>query len=368
MPAPLMTLRPMGKTHLAWVFEQASLEHGESELEQLPPPPEGTRVRLLVPGDRVLHAQVKIAAKNPRLIAQALPYALEEQLAEDPEQVHLAHGPRAADGQIDVRVVNRAWLEDWLARLRAHGLEPEAVYAELDLIPPPNQGWRVLDIGGLRLARNSTGEALALEPELLASVLGDVPVFPLMPPHPMLWLHQALTKPPPINLLGRPKGIDWGIDLGPWRPALMLASLAFLLSLGLMAYETHRLEQERALMQAQILHLAREAAPEVKRWVNPLTQLRQLTRTSPQPSHSSNLLPLLAELAQSLQNRPDVKLGRVHYQGAVLEAKLSAREDAKLRAVLTDLRQKPRLMAEWSEPQVEGESTTTRLRIQEKRP
>jgi len=75
---------------------------------------------------------VKAGAK----LQQLLPYALEEQLADDIDDLHFAVGKRAGDSsRAPVAVVARALLDEWLATLRASGIEPEAIYADSELLP-----------------------------------------------------------------------------------------------------------------------------------------------------------------------------------------------------------------------------------------
>ncbi|MFZ5536864.1 MAG: type II secretion system protein GspL [Pseudomonadota bacterium] len=369
MPAPLMTLRPLGDERIAWVLEQEGrIQKGESAWADLPRPPEATRIRLLLPGDGVTHAAVRLAARSAKLIAQALPYALEEQLAEDVEQLSIAHGPRDGTGLVQARVVRRDVLERLLERLRGQGLEPQAAYSELDALPPPEHGWVTLDWAGLRLARGAGGEALALEPELLAPLLGDAPVQTIpVQDHPLIWLHQHLNEARAIDLLGHDQREDVLERLRPWRVPAGIAALALLLHGGLMGLETHRLNQERAAMQAEIERIAREAAPEVRRWVNPVVQLRQLATGGTAAPAESGMLDLLAKLAPALAARPEIKLGNLRFQGGTLEAQLSAAEGGSLEALLETLRKPQGVSAELAEQRVEDGQATARLRLKGKR-
>lgn len=369
MPAPLMTLRPMGDERIAWVLEQGGhIQEGESAWADLPRPPEATRIRLLLPGDQVTHAAVRLAARSAKLITQALPYALEEQLAEDVEQLAIAHGPRDSTGRVEARMVRRNLLARLLERLREHGLGPQAAYSELDALPVPTHGWVTLDWAGLRLARGTGGEALALEPELLAPLLGDAPVQPIpVQDHPLIWLHQHLNEARAINLLGHDQREDRLERLRPWRAPAGIAALALLLHGGLIGLETYRLHQERNAMQAEIERMAREAAPEVKRWVNPVVQLRQLAASGSAVTAESGMLELLAKLAPALAARPEIKLGNLRFQKGVLEAQLNTAEGASLETLLQGLRQSAGVVAELTEQRVEHGQTTARLRLQGKR-
>lgn len=366
MPASLMTLRPLDEDRCAWVLEtNDGIRSGEARWSELPRPPENTRIRLLLPGQMVTHASARVAARNPKLIEQALPYALEEQLAEDIEQLRIAHGARDSSGQVQARIVRRQDLDQLLERLRAVGIQPDAVYSELDAIPVPSVGWTTLAWEGVVLARGSQGEALSLEPDLLAPLLdGTAPVRAIQPPEgPLPWLHRHLHERGMIDLLGGGRSTGLGDRLRPWRTPAILAAIALLLQAGLVWHDTRKLDQQRAAMQAEIERMAREAAPEVKRWVNPIAQLRQLATGNTAAPTESGMLDMLARLAPALAARPDIKLGTLRFQGGMLEAQLSAAEGGSLEALLEALRKQQGISVELAEQRVEGGRATARLRL-----
>ena len=71
--------------------------------------------RLLVPGEDVLHLAATLPSGSDSRLAQLLPFALEEQVAEDIESQHFAVGPSLPDGTTAVDVVARARMDEWLA-------------------------------------------------------------------------------------------------------------------------------------------------------------------------------------------------------------------------------------------------------------
>src|SRR6516162_11231449 len=88
----------------------------------------GRRVCVLVPGAEVLLAEPEVPVKAGAKLQQLVPYALEEHLADDIEDLHFALGKRSADSsRVPVAVVARALLDQWLAELRGAGLEPDAL-------------------------------------------------------------------------------------------------------------------------------------------------------------------------------------------------------------------------------------------------
>src|SRR6056297_3156858 len=87
------------------------------------------RVHVLVPATEVLLTSADVPAKGARLL-QALPFALEEQVAQDVDRHHFAAGERRSNGRTPVAVVEREFLDTLLARLREAGMEPAGVFSE----------------------------------------------------------------------------------------------------------------------------------------------------------------------------------------------------------------------------------------------
>ncbi len=398
-----LTLRPLHGEHWAWVAQTAvGTQAGEGSLADAPRPAAGARVRLLLPGDWVTHTEVAISAKNPRLIAQALPFALEESIAEDVEQVRIAHGARSADGMVSARVVNRARLAALLAGLAAQGFVPDAIFSELDAIPRPAQGW-VLLLADQQVLARSADEAMSVDAAWLANLLPggsqvhlvDVAdaqsLLPYLPadvvlsrePAPQgtwLWLHQHLREANAIDFLaGQGRGKAWGASLRPWAFPAALAASVVLAQLGLMLVQTHQARQHTLLMQAELERVAREAAPEVKRWVNPLVQMRQMTKGTEAVQLDAGLLALLAAVSPALEAQPAVKLGAVRYQagtqtarsstgkatGGFLEMQLQAQDATALEAIPNAIKPKIGLQVELGGLRAEDGRAEARLRIKE---
>lgn len=84
-------------------------------------------IRVLVPGELVLLTRVRIPTKQVRHIKQALPFMVEESLADNIEDVHLAlpAGKLDWDGDVPVAVVRHHLLIDWLDQLYHHGIQPD---------------------------------------------------------------------------------------------------------------------------------------------------------------------------------------------------------------------------------------------------
>ena len=88
-------------------------------------------VIVLVPSADVLTTTVDMPIKGGAKLQAALPYALEEFLADDVDQLHFAAGTRRSSGRVPVSVVNSEKLQQWLSWLKQAGIEPVSIVADI---------------------------------------------------------------------------------------------------------------------------------------------------------------------------------------------------------------------------------------------
>ncbi len=132
----------------------------------------GRRVCVLVPGADVLLAEPDVPVKAGAKLQQLVPYALEEHLADDIDDLHFAIGKRAGESsRAPVAVVARALLDEWLAMLHAGGIEPEAIYADSELLPHnPGQAVVLLEEDAV-FVRSPGASPVTLPADALAEAL-----------------------------------------------------------------------------------------------------------------------------------------------------------------------------------------------------
>jgi general secretion pathway protein L len=88
------------------------------------------KVIVLVPSAEVLTTTVDVPIKGGARLQAALPYALEEFVAEDVDKLHFAAGARRSNGRVPVSVVSRDTLRAWMSLLDDAGINPSSIIAE----------------------------------------------------------------------------------------------------------------------------------------------------------------------------------------------------------------------------------------------
>lgn len=166
-----------------WVLQDANGDtqaHGSGEsrhsIEQVLAQNALEHVQLLglVPGEDVLFCVADIPARQSRYIAQALPYAVEEQIAQDIDTVHLALGEPGPDGY-RVAAIDRDRMGHWFDLFSGWtGTRLTAIFPDAALLPATEGGWSICLEPELAMLVSDRGEWLNVQPdnlEMLAQTL-----------------------------------------------------------------------------------------------------------------------------------------------------------------------------------------------------
>ena len=283
--------------------------HGFAGSGELPRLLAGRRCLVVVPGADVLVTTVRMPTRRRTRITQALPFALEERLTSEVEDLHFAVGRVERDGTVHAAVVERAVMERWREEWEAAGVEPHAVIPENGAVPVDADRWRivadeeraVLSLGDGAFALESEAAAVAVEAALAAASTPPESVVIEAPEAVSTQLQAVLAVGNPgavearaasgpllarlaAAVRGRP-AIDllqgeyarrerWGWVWRPLRPAAALLAVWVAAQFSLQVAEMYRLEGESERLRAEIEQVYRDTFPE-GRVVNPMVQMRQ---------------------------------------------------------------------------------------------
>lgn len=308
------------------------------------------RLIVLVPGADVRLLRINVAARSAAKILQAAPYALEDQLADDVEDLHFALGARQADGSHLIAAVSRSTLEGWMAPLQAAQLRPEQLIPELLCLPAQEGQWCALAEDGQISVRTGSG-GFVCAPEDLEAMLSlssgeqktplrlivprghagdftrlDWPVE-LLPGHgsALEALLQNMATTQPLNLLQGDYSQSQGVRKAwlPWRPAAALA-LGWLaitaLSHAVQAYSAGRELKQQAEANEQRF---RSLFPQETRIVNLAVQLDQQAAALRGHSQDQSFLKLTETLARALAATPGLTLQGLQFRDGALYANLT---------------------------------------------
>lgn len=105
-------------------------ELDESTLEEEMP----EQVVVLLPGTLVIHKQLPINSGQRKHLSTALPFMIEEELADDIESMHLASYQHRKSDQVSVSAVPHEQMQSLLSCLEEQGISAQQVIAELQFL------------------------------------------------------------------------------------------------------------------------------------------------------------------------------------------------------------------------------------------
>ncbi|MFT3778011.1 MAG: type II secretion system protein GspL [Ottowia sp.] len=318
---------------------QTLAAHGSAGAALLPPAGRGVEVVAVAAATQLSWQRVTlprgVGPGSPRLRA-TLAGLLEEQLLDDPAELHFALEPgAAAGGPAWVAVCGKAWLAEHLGALDAAGrpvsrivpeLHPRTGAARLFVTGEPERPWLLFSGDGVPGA-----QALPFTPDTLALLKGSADAELLAEPAVAELAERALARPaaihPPAWRLLEASRSPWELaqfDLArdgraraakrlgalwrdfvhapAWRPArwgtalLLLANLA---GLNAWAWQTR---QELAARRAQVNDALTQTFPQVKVVVDaPVQMAREVAalRRATGAASARDLEPMLSALGQA---------------------------------------------------------------------
>ena len=310
------------------------------------------------PAAETLLLRARLPTRSSAKIAQALPYALEEQLIEPPESLHFAFA-QETDGALAVAVTRRERMESWLAALAAAGLAPTRLAPVTLSLPLADRAWTLSFVDGEIVLRSGVRAGLGGPAEA----------------RPPAWLHAALAEarsesgaPERILLVDAPADLDsaaWREGLGlpleamrpeeaavpeapldllqqhyaprariaalkrAYVPAAALLAAWLLATLAFDAIEWTRLSRAAGAAEEEMRTLLMKSFPETRAILDPAEQMRRgLEDLSARSGIAApgDMLSLLARAAPEIERESRLRVQGVEYADRALTVRLVASE------------------------------------------
>ena len=369
-------------------------------------------VIVLVPAGETSTLTSDLPAKGARLRA-ALPFALEEQVADEIENLHFAPGARRPTGNLPVVVVAHDKMNAWLDRLQQAGISPARMVPEdhglafvpntLSLLVADDQiifndgsdlefvmqgvtpvevlmAAGILGEAGLSEQAKETSTHLLVycEPtdeqrfaddwNRLRQHLDSVDIN-LLPDGILPRLAVTVASGAGVNLLQGRYGAstDVGALFRPWRYAAMLLVALGVLGIAGKAIDYFRLSSEEAALKEQFATEYRKIRPDDTREVmDPLGTVTSIRRSYGTPGAAPAVfLPSLQQLAMAMQGNKDAEILAISYRAGVIDVRLTAPDVATLDRIEKIVSQSPRFTASIQSTDRVGDQVNSRIQIRE---
>jgi general secretion pathway protein L len=327
------------------------------------------KVVVLIDSANVHLNHVKLPTSNRQKMLRAIPFALEDQLAEDVEQFHFVIGKSESDYGVPVAGIRKDTIESLLNAFNEAGIVVDVVLPDAICSPTEEGQWSVVIYGDKALVQFYDQIGTVIDtvnlPLLLESSLTDTEVKPAKivyyylesetPPlapeqsdtdietvkiayntHPLVIFGGAYTKAKSLNLLQgqyKPKRKTTG-QWHRWRLAASLAAVWLVLYLGTALFELNRLERNNNALSAEIDRIYKKAFPASKRIINARVQMEQKLNElkGGGSTASSQFLPLLTDSATIISNQQDIQIKSIDFRNNLMNIGLTAN---KLQSVET---------------------------------
>ncbi|WP_273203269.1 type II secretion system protein GspL [Marinobacter subterrani] len=263
----------------------------------------------LIPGEEALFCLADIPARQTRFIQQALPYAVEEQIAQDIDAVHLALGSHTDQG-FRVAAIDRGRMAQWMTLFSGWDhVQLDAIFADASLLPHTAGGWSICLDGDTAMMVSNRGEWLSMQSANLGmfvhtlaapsaeEVVVEIPVT-LYGTNAEFSLHQAgigeleasgrlavqqeIIELMPLELLAyahhhhlcEPVNLCQGLfsvmsgktsPLKPWKPLIAVAAVWFTIQVTLQAGMGFYYQDQAEALESNAMAIYREAFPTDRR-------------------------------------------------------------------------------------------------------
>lgn len=299
-------------------------------------------VDVLVAGDALSLTTVTLPEKGQRQALKALPFMLEDSLAQNVDELHFVPGPRDGD-TLHVAVVAHALVQEWLSWLQDAGLKPRKLVPDCLALPLLEMDWALMEFNGQMLLRRGIADGISVSRDwfdmLFPSLLEQRETPPTIACYspfvadkadcqqqplelPLLVLAKGYLDAPFNLLCGRytPKR-EYSKQLLPWKKVAVIAVLALVLGLVNKGLNIYRLNSQTAELQAQTETIYRTVAGN-SRIVNVRSQMDSLLRSLQGQGAGGELFTMLGSLQQAFKQVPDLKPNNLRFDGSRNEIRM----------------------------------------------
>jgi general secretion pathway protein L len=372
------------------------------------------KVIVLVPSAEVLTTSVDIPVKGAKLQA-ALPYALEEYLAEDVETLHFAAGSKRTSGRTPVSIVSRSKMDDWITTLSAAGITAHSIIADsygLARIPGTismllTDGHVYINDGGdveLVMEGVSPGDALAAigalddgaetdddEESTAAQTPRHVLVYcepadderyqhdwiairqeldsvdvKLLPDGVMPRLAVTVATGTGVNLLQGDYAAkkEYAGLLRPWKYAAMLLLAFGLVGLGAKAADLYLLVRQEAELSTMFNAEYQQMLPGAPQSDDPQAVIDSLRRRLGNVDTPPLFLQSMEQLSRAIQQNNSAQIQAISFRAGVVDLRVSAPDVATLDEVQRAIAESGQFQAAIQSTDQDGEKVSSRIQIQ----
>lgn len=370
-------------------------------------------VIVLVPSADVLTTSVDIPVRGGAKLQAALPYALEEHVADDIEKLHFAAGPRRSSGKTPVSVVSHERMREWIAALAEADIQAASIIAEshglaripgtISMLLADSQvfindgedtelvmegvgpGDALAAIGAIDGGSKSESEdAVATKPPrhllvyceaadeerfqgdwiALREELDSVDVK-LLADGILPRLAVTVATGSGVNLLqgiyGKKK--EYAGLFRPWKVAAILLLAFIVVGTAAKAADYFQLLREEARLRQQFNAEYQEMLPGAPETDDPVRVIQSLKRRAGTVSAAPVFLQSMEQLGRAMRQHEEARIEAISYRSGVVDVRLSAPNVAALASIQETISDSGRFQANIQSTDQDGDKVNGRIQI-----
>ncbi len=330
------------------------------------------KVVILLPVEHLYITSVAVQTKNKKQLEKAVPYALEDDLTEDIEDLHFSLGKRNDDGEIPVMVISKSNLDHLINILGSVNVLPDVITSDIFGLEWNENQWTLCIDDGHLLARTQQWNGFGCETgdftDFMNVTLSDKSGAPnkiVVYSHPDenledivklpnielddFWSPTAFIKgyssEDCINLLqgSYVKADKQHKTIRPWKIAAALATIWVTISMANIGLEYSRLNALDEKLTTEINQTFKRTFPEVKKVVNARVQMKQrLKELSASDTNvgEADFLKFLHQSGYELYKDPNISITDLQYKNKKLSLDIKTKNIQVLETVKSKLQSK----------------------------
>lgn len=320
------------------------------ELVQLTEKSAAREVVVFVPASDIAIKRLKVPGSSQRAIRLAAPYMLEEELAQDVDQLFFAFSETKQDERGNncfLAAVERKQLELWLQWLADAGIFCKLIIPDALALPTQNSSSTAVMLGEQVLVKLEEWRVMSFEANawpIIATHFSHVDenekaimAYSTLTQVPAELKVEYLPEELPLAILATHHSRKFNLLQGEfqvkekrsatntnWLWVAGIACVALVLNFGLKGAELYRLSLQQSSIEDAIIENYKAAFPQTKR-VKVSTvrsQLRQKLAEVGNSGESAGFLPLLIKLEPALARVPEIKPQTLKFDGKRQEVRM----------------------------------------------
>jgi general secretion pathway protein L len=349
----ILYLEKADLTQLSWILindqgaaEQITLHGQLSELSALATG-QALPITVVAAPEDVLIISAKMPKLNRQRLLQALPFAIEEQLLAEIDDLHFAIGDYTPEG-LPVAIITKNKLRYWLDILKENGLQPFAILPAPLTLPWQEHQWQVSIFADTAIARTGKFSGFACDKQNLAVLLELKLADQTIPPAAVNIINyapdtfaQATQHAPEKDFLLALANLDEKNTLnllqGAFQPKrtatyskkiwtmtawLAIAWIAVVLTCNLITLTV--LRHQNTKLESAINTIYKHNFPAATSVVAPKSRMTEKLNNLTNDNHKNRLLVWLAYLAKSDAQIKALKLKQLEYRNNQLSLEFTA--------------------------------------------